>query len=131
MKYILNCDIYVSRAGRFTDQIWDSYGTPTYKKGHIFNDNQILAQWLSPYKKTSKAPKLYNVELHLWDKKKKTDTHIETKMWNSPYALCKWKKRVVEQELLKLQDTYGPSSHLTDHPDNGYYYKIVRADKKK
>lgn len=84
-----------------------------------------------PYKRAPKAPKLYNVELCIWDKDKKTSRVHSTIMWNSPYALCKWKKKVVEQELLKLMDTYGAGSYLTDHPDNGFYYKIVRADKKK
>ncbi len=37
-----------------------------------------------------KTPKMY--DLQLWRKVDDTYRHVETRVWNSPYRLCKWEK---------------------------------------
>jgi len=61
--------------------------------GHVITDIQyrylypVHRALFVPYKKAPKAPKLYNVELCIWDKDKKVSRVHSTIMWNSPYAI--------------------------------------------
>jgi hypothetical protein len=65
--------------------------------------------------------KLYNLRRYKWDSEKKTTRHVATLLWNSPYALCKFKKRILEGDsrVDMLNGTAGP--------DGGFYYKIVQS----
>lgn len=139
MKYILNVNLYFSRSGVLTDDKDASYGNATYRKGMLIDsDNtswskQEIKTWFSPYKKAPKPPKLYNVELHQWNKETKTSCHLSTEMWNSPRSLCKWYKKCLEDrsmtQLRHFAYTVNKQNPM-DNPKLGYYYKIVRADKK-
>ena len=65
--------------------------------------------------------KLYNLQLYQWDFERKISRHVSTIIWNSPFALCRFKKRILEGDPRtdKLNGNPGPTK--------GFYYKIVQS----
>lgn len=136
-KYIVNSLIVVFDYGATTYTSKYRYPGDIITEKQYNDLDEMYKECCSVYKKAPKAPKLYNVELHHWNKKTQTDHVVETVMWNSPMALCKWKIKCLENANFVTSDQgmslmlMPKATYFGEHPDNGFYWIPVRADKSK